>query len=99
MTIMTHDAATKVFRECFNDYVNSSGHIVIGNNVYFGRYTTVLNGGRIGDNCIIGFGSTVIKDIPSNSVAVGTPAKVICSLEDYIIKGEKKNHYMKHLNT
>lgn len=90
MTIMAHDGAAKVFRSCFGDWVNSSGHITIGNNVYFGRYTTVLKGVTIGDNCIIGFGSTVMKDIPSNSVAVGTPAKVICSLEDYYKKRKQK---------
>lgn len=91
MTIMTHDAASKVFRGCFNDYVNSSGHITIGNNVYFGRYTTVLKGVTIGDNCVIGFGSTVMKDIPANSVAVGTPAKVICSIEEYYERRKQKS--------
>ena len=38
----------------------------------------------IGDNVIIGANSTVTHDIPENSVAVGSPARVICSLEDYL---------------
>lgn len=83
MTIMCHDAAAKVFRQLKGELLPSNGHVIIGDNVYFGRYTTVLKGVTIGDNCIIGFGSTVMKDIPSNSVAVGTPAKVICSVEEY----------------
>ena len=37
----------------------------------------------VGDNCIIGAGSVVSKDIPSNSVAAGNPAKVICSIDDF----------------
>ena len=90
MTIMAHDAVAKAFREPYNDWVNSSGHITIGNNVYFARNTTVLKGVTIGDNCIIGFGSTVMKDIPANSVAVGTPAKVICSLDDYYQRRKQK---------
>lgn len=83
LTIMCHDAASKVFREVKGELVPSNGKVTIGNNVYFGRYATVLKGATIGDNCIIGFGATVMKDIPSNSVAVGTPAKVICSIDEY----------------
>lgn len=45
-----------------------------------------FKGGRIGDNCIIGAGSFVAKDIPSNSVAVGVPCKVVCSVKDYFNK-------------
>ena len=35
----------------------------------------------IGDNCIIGAGSIVNRDIPSNTVAAGSPCKPICSLD------------------
>lgn len=37
---------------------------------------------NIGDNCIIGADSVVSKDIRSNSVAAGNPAKVICSIDE-----------------
>lgn len=47
---------------------------------------TVLKGVTIGDNCIIGIGSIVTKDIPANSVAIGNPAKVVCSLDEYFEK-------------
>ena len=40
----------------------------------------------IGESSIIGAGSLVTKSIPKNSVAVGNPAKVICTYEDYISK-------------
>lgn len=90
MTLMCHDAAAKVFRQTKGELLPSNGHITIGNNVYFGRYTTVLKGVTIGDNCIIGFGATVMKDIPSNSVAVGTPAKVICTLDQYYERRKAK---------
>ena len=43
----------------------------------------------VGDNCIIGAGSVVSKDIPSNSVAAGNPAKVICSIEEFRSRHEK----------
>lgn len=51
--------------------------ITVGNNVWFGAHVCVLPGVTIGDNCVIGAGSVVTKDIPSNSVAVGNPCKVI----------------------
>ena len=47
--------------------------IKIGNNVWIGGNVIVLPGVNIGDNVVIGAGSVVNKDIPSNSMAVGIP--------------------------
>lgn len=88
--IMTHDFANFVFRNMGLGYINSSGAVTIGNNIYFGTNVTILKGVTIGDNCIIGAGSIVTKDIPSNSVATGVPCKVICTVEDYFEKRKKK---------
>jgi len=81
--VVCHDGVAQLFREKFHDYLPSNGHITIGNNVQFGQHATVLKGVTIGDNCFIGFGATVTRDIPANSIAVGTPAKVICTLDEY----------------
>jgi acyl-[acyl carrier protein]--UDP-N-acetylglucosamine O-acyltransferase len=89
-TIITHDFATFVFRNFYHDFVNGSGKVKIGNNIVFGRNVTILKGVSIGDNCIIGAGSVVSKSIPSNSVAVGVPAKVVCSLEEYYERRKSK---------
>lgn len=51
--------------------------ITVGNDVWFGAGVSVLPGVTIGNNCVIGAGSVVTKDIPSNSVAVGNPCRVI----------------------
>ena len=51
--------------------------VSIGHNVWIGGSVTILPGVIIGDNVTIGAGSVVTRDIPSNSVAVGNPCKVI----------------------
>lgn len=51
--------------------------ISIGNDVWIGAGVSILPGVKIGDNCVIGAGSVVNKDIPDNSLAVGNPCKVI----------------------
>ena len=54
--------------------------ITIGNNVWIGAQVCVLPGVTIGDNCVIGAGSVVNKDIPAGSLAVGNPCRVIRKL-------------------
>ena len=51
--------------------------ISVGNDVWIGAGVSVLPGVTIGNNCVIGAGSVVVRDIPSNSVAVGNPCSVI----------------------
>jgi len=79
--LIAHDASTK--------YVVGYarlGRIVIGSRVFLGDSVTVLGNVRIGDDCIIGSGSVVTKDIPAGSVAAGNPARVICTIDEYRAK-------------
>lgn len=55
----------------------SSKSVVIEDNVWLGEHVSVLPGVTIGENSIIGANSVVTKSIPPNSIAVGSPAKVI----------------------
>ena len=55
--------------------------VTIGNNVWIGGSVTILPGVNIGDNVTIGAGSVVVHDLPSNSVAVGNPCRVIRRLK------------------
>ena len=54
--------------------------VTIGHNVWIGGSVTILPGVTIGDNVTIGAGSVVVGEIPSNTVAVGNPCKVIKNL-------------------
>ena len=67
--IMTADGEEK--RLCYAKPVH------IGNNCWFGASVTVCPGVTIGDNCVIGAGSVVTRDIPPNSFAAGVPCRVI----------------------
>jgi acetyltransferase-like isoleucine patch superfamily enzyme len=84
--LVTHDFATKVFLTTHQEFIASSGKIKIGNNVSFGMDCTVLKNVTIGNNCFIGLGSVVTKDIPANSVAIGAPARVIATIDEYFLK-------------
>ena len=51
--------------------------VSIGNNCYIGPNTIINMGVKIGNRCVIGAQSFINKDIPSNSIALGTPAKIV----------------------
>ncbi|MHA1696341.1 MAG: acyltransferase, partial [Candidatus Helarchaeota archaeon] len=51
--------------------------VKIGKDVWLGARTIVLPGVIIGNHSIIGANSVVSKSIPENSIAVGSPAKII----------------------
>jgi len=53
------------------------GEIIIGQNVWVGDKVTIVGNVHIGNNVVIGANSVVTRDIPSNSLAAGVPARVI----------------------
>lgn len=55
----------------------SKDKVEIGENVWIGDGVAILPGVRIGDNAVIGVNSVITRDIPSNTIAAGVPAKVI----------------------
>ena len=64
--------------------------ITIGNNVWIGGNTCILPGVTIGDNAVIGAGSVVTKDIPSDVIACGNPCRVIRKITE-----ADRNYYFK----
>ena len=54
----------------------------VGKNCWICANTTILPGVTVGDNCVIGAGSVVTRDIPANSFAAGNPARVIRTLTE-----------------
>jgi len=58
-------------------HADISGSVKIGNNVWIGPNSTLIGHQIIGDNSIIGAGSVVLRDVPSNEVWVGNPARFL----------------------
>ena len=64
--------------------------VEIGDDVFLGAGSIVFPGVKIGNRVVIGAGSIVIDDIPDNCVAAGNPAKVICTIDEYLEKAAKR---------
>ncbi|MGD0596382.1 MAG: acyltransferase [Sedimentisphaerales bacterium] len=109
-TFITHDGAMFTLRHKMPDD-EYFAPITVGNNVFIGYGSIVMPGVNIGDNVVIGAGAVVTRDIPSNCVAVGVPAKPLKSHEEYyqgmlgrtvkthkFTPHQKKEFLLKHFN-
>jgi maltose O-acetyltransferase len=81
--LIAHDASTKKILG-----YTKIGRIDIKENCFIGDSAIVIPHVTIGPNSIVGAGSVVTKDVPPNMIAAGNPAKIISSVEAYIIKIE-----------
>lgn len=74
------------------------GKVVIGDYVYLGTGTQIMPGVTIGNNVLVAAGSIVTKSVPDNVVVGGNPARIICTIDEYIKKNEKYNLNSKDMN-
>ena len=61
----------------------STAPVTIGDRVWIGTRVIVLKGVTIGDGAVIGAGSVVVSDVPSGVVAVGSPARVVGTVDSW----------------
>jgi acetyltransferase-like isoleucine patch superfamily enzyme len=104
-SFITHDGAVWVARQQHPE-IDLIAPIRVGNNVFIGAGAMILPGVHVGDNVVIGAMSLVTRDVASDTVVAGIPAKPLCSTSDYIdkslrhaipVKGmdpEKKRQYL-----
>jgi acetyltransferase-like isoleucine patch superfamily enzyme len=83
-TFVTHDGAMFTLWHKIPDE-EYFAPITVGNNVFIGYGSIIMPGVNIGDNVVVGAGTVVTKDIPSNCVAVGVPAKPLKLHEEYYL--------------
>lgn len=81
--IITHDGSTGLVRNGDGRRYQRCAPVTIGNNVFIGVNSIILPGITIGSNVVIGAGSIVTRDIESNILAAGNPAKPIGRFEDF----------------
>lgn len=93
---ITHDGGTLLYRHLVPD-LEITKPIVVGDNVYIGNNVIILPGVTIGNNVVIGAGAIVSRDIPDNSVAVGVPARVIKTADEYLEKLKRESLHLGHL--
>ena len=77
-----HTAGHPIDAERRNQGLEYAYPITVGDNVWIGAGVQVMPGVTIGSNVVIGGGSVVVKDIPSNVVAVGNPCRVVRPITD-----------------
>ena len=93
---VTHDGGTLILRKEVPD-LELTAPISIGNDVYIGVNAVILAGVSIGNRCIIGAGAVVTKSIPANSVAVGVPARVVKTVDEYLQSARARSLHFGHL--
>ncbi len=81
-TLFGHDGSVNMINRAYGLRLDRVGKIDIGSDVFIGHGAIVLPGVTIGSRVLIGAGAVVARDVPSNSVLVGSPARRICSLDE-----------------
>jgi len=83
--ILAHDAQMDEFLDAAR-----VGRVIIHPSCHIGARTVILPGVEIGPRTIVGANSVVSKSLPPETVCAGSPAKVICSLEEYLQKHRQR---------
>lgn len=74
------------------------GKIVVEDWAYIGSGSHIMAGVTIGEGALVAAGSIVTKSVPANTVVGGNPAKVICTVDEYIERNIKYNVSTKGLS-
>jgi maltose O-acetyltransferase len=84
--ILAHDAQ-------MDEYIDSAriGRVIIHPSCHIGARTVILPGVEIGPRTVVGACSVVSQSLPPDTVCVGSPAKVVCSLEEYLAKHRERS--------
>jgi maltose O-acetyltransferase len=83
--ILAHDAQMDEFLDAAR-----IGRVVLHESCHIGARSVILPGVEIGPRTIVGANSVVSKSLPPDSVCSGSPAKVICSLEEYLSRHRER---------
>lgn len=74
VTILTHDHCKRIGPSVLDCYKIDT---YIGDRCFIAVNSMIMPGVHIGNECVVGAGSVVTKDVPSNCIVAGNPAKII----------------------
>lgn len=83
--LLAHDAQMDEFLDAAR-----LGRIVLHASCHIGAGTVILPGVELGPRTLVGAGSVVSRSLPPDTVCAGSPAKVICTLEEYLAKHRER---------
>lgn len=84
--VLSHDAST-----LFHTGKYRAERTIIGDKVFLGANSVILPGVELGDNVIVGAGAIVTKNVADGMVVAGNPARVICTVAEYLEKCEVRD--------
>lgn len=93
VAIHTHGGANVVRRKV-SDF-DVFGKVVIKDWAYIGSHSQIMPGVTIGEGAMVAAGSVVTKSVPDGLVVGGNPAKVLCSVDDYLARNLQYNVHTK----
>lgn len=79
--ILSHDAQMDEFLDA-----GLVARILIHESCHFGSRTVILPGVEVGPRTIVGANSVVARSLPPDTVCAGAPARVICTLDEYLAR-------------
>ena len=97
MYICTRMGGGNVARHIFPNF-DVFGKITVEDNAYIGAAAQIMPGVTIGAGALVAAGSIVTKSVPKGMVVAGNPARVICSVDDYIKRNLPYNLNTKNLS-
>ena len=83
--ILAHDAQMDEFLDAAR-----VGRVIVHQSCHIGARCIILPGVEIGPRTVVGAGSIISKSLPADSVCAGNPARVLCSLDEYLEKHRQR---------
>jgi acetyltransferase-like isoleucine patch superfamily enzyme len=90
-TLIGHDAVIHILASVYQKKIDAVGSIDILDNCFIGHAAIVMPNVKVGPNSVVAAGAVVTRDVPPGVVVGGVPAKVLCTLDDLMVRFEARS--------